>query len=157
MSIFIIVLLVIFALTLYFLPTIVANTRNHPNQMPIFIINLFLGWTFLIWVISLAWAFARINNESMTKINEERREQHDMQHEESKNELEYKGGCLCNETTYTAKGKPSNPHLCSCTMCQKSSGALTVAWVEFPLDTFQWNGRKPGLYQSSEKTQRCFC
>lgn len=72
--------------------------------------------------------------------------------------LEYEGGCLCKETTFIASGKPINPHLCSCTMCQKSSGALTVAWVEFPLATFQWTGSsKPGLYQSSEKTQRCFC
>lgn len=71
---------------------------------------------------------------------------------------EYEGGCLCKETTFIAKGKPINPHLCSCTMCQKSSGALTVAWVEFPLAAFQWTGSsKPGLYQSSEKTQRCFC
>lgn len=71
---------------------------------------------------------------------------------------EYKGGCLCKETTFIASGKPINPHLCSCTMCQKSSGALTVAWVEFPLATFKWTGSiKPGLYQSSEKTQRCFC
>lgn len=71
---------------------------------------------------------------------------------------EYEGGCLCNATTFTARGEPSNAHLCSCTMCQKSSGAPTVAWVEFPLDTFQWNGAsKPGLYQSSEKTKRIFC
>ncbi len=71
---------------------------------------------------------------------------------------EYDGRCLCGETTFIARGEPSNPHLCSCTMCQKSSGALTVAWVDFPLDTFQWNGtRQPGLYQSSEKTKRCFC
>ncbi|HAU1038217.1 TPA: GFA family protein [Legionella pneumophila] len=71
---------------------------------------------------------------------------------------EYEGGCLCNETTFTARGEPSNPHLCSCTMCQKSSGAPTVAWVEFPLNTFHWDGiRKPSLFQSSENTQRCFC
>lgn len=74
------------------------------------------------------------------------------------NVFEYKGGCLCKKTTFTARGAPINPHLCSCTMCQKSSGALTVAWVEFPLTTFQWTGEnKPGFYQSSEKTQRCFC
>lgn len=71
--------------------------------------------------------------------------------------LEYHGGCLCNETTYTARGEPFNPHLCSCTMCQKSSGASTVAWVEFPLNHFQWTASNPGLYQSSEKTRRCFC
>jgi hypothetical protein len=72
--------------------------------------------------------------------------------------VNYSGRCLCGDTTYQVEGEPSNPHLCSCTMCQKSSGAPTVAWVEFPLDTFKWNGlRKPGLYQSSAKTQRCFC
>ncbi|MBN9231772.1 MAG: hypothetical protein BGO90_03995 [Legionella sp. 40-6] len=71
--------------------------------------------------------------------------------------LEYHGGCLCNKTTYTARGEPFNPHLCSCTMCQKSSGAPTVAWVEFPLSHFQWTASNPGLYQSSEKTTRCFC
>ena len=81
-----------------------------------------------------------------------------MGHAVEKKISEYRGGCLCNETTFTAKGEPINPHLCSCTMCQKSSGAPTVAWVEFPLATFQWTGSsKPGLYQSSKKTQRCFC
>jgi len=81
-----------------------------------------------------------------------------MRAEKDKKIPEYEGGCLCNETTFTARGEPSNPHLCSCTMCQKSSGAPTVAWVEFPLATFQWNDTsKPSLYQSSENTQRCFC
>lgn len=70
---------------------------------------------------------------------------------------EYEGRCLCNETTYKIKGKPSNPHLCSCTMCQKSSGSPTVAWVEFPLETFQWTGKKPSMYQSSKITKRCSC
>lgn len=70
----------------------------------------------------------------------------------------YDGGCLCGATTFTAEGEPQNPHLCSCRMCQKSSGAPTVAWVEFPLETFQWTPEgKLALYPSSEKTQRCFC
>jgi hypothetical protein len=42
-------------------------------------------------------------------------------------------------------------------VCQKSSGALTVAWVEFPLESFEWTNNKPNLYQSSIKTQRCSC
>ena len=72
--------------------------------------------------------------------------------------VEFKGSCLCGKTSYSVKKEPLNPHLCSCTMCRKSSGALTVAWVEFPLETFQWSERNQlGLYQSSEKTQRCFC
>lgn len=71
--------------------------------------------------------------------------------------VEFEGGCLCNSTTYIAKGQPQNPHLCSCTMCQKSSGAPTIAWVEFLLEHFEWTANAPALYQSSERTQRCFC
>ena len=71
--------------------------------------------------------------------------------------LKYNGGCLCNKTTFTSTAEPINPHLCSCKMCQKSSGAPTVAWLEFPLKAFKWTGEKPGLYQSSKKTKRCFC
>ena len=69
----------------------------------------------------------------------------------------YQGGCLCKKTTYQARGASINPHICSCTMCQKSSGAPTVAWVAFPLATFTWTKNKPKYYQSSAKTQRCFC
>ncbi len=42
-------------------------------------------------------------------------------------------------------------------MCQKSSGALTVAWVEFSLNYFEWTGCALAFYQSSENTKRCFC
>jgi len=46
----------ILILVLYFLPTIIAGIRGHRNQGSIFVLNLFLGWTFLGWVISLAMA-----------------------------------------------------------------------------------------------------
>ena len=48
-----------FSLALLFLPTIVAKSRNHPNTLPIFLVNLFFGWTFVGWVISLLWACTR--------------------------------------------------------------------------------------------------
>src|SRR6185312_7991842 len=72
---------------------------------------------------------------------------------------EYTGSCLCGNITYKVKGEPIFPHLCSCRMCQKWSGALTVAWTEFSLKTFIWNGPggKPSFYRSSQKTQRYFC
>ena len=74
------------------------------------------------------------------------------------NTKKYEGGCLCGETTYVAEGEPINPHLCSCTMCQKSSGAPTVAWAAFPINKFKWNGKKePGFYQSSQNVKRYFC
>ena len=34
---------------LYFLPSIIA--RHKPNSGPVFIINLFLGWTLIGWVV----------------------------------------------------------------------------------------------------------
>jgi hypothetical protein len=50
-----------FLFGLYFLPTIIA--RHHPNRPSIFIVNLFLGWTLVGWVISLAWA---VSNRRVT-------------------------------------------------------------------------------------------
>jgi hypothetical protein len=41
---------------IYFLPAIVASKRHHRNKDVIAVVNLFLGWTFLGWVIALAWA-----------------------------------------------------------------------------------------------------
>jgi hypothetical protein len=46
----------IIALTLYFIPTMVANGRQHHNAGAIFALNVFLGWTFIGWVASLVWA-----------------------------------------------------------------------------------------------------
>jgi hypothetical protein len=41
---------------LYMLPYIVAKSRGHANDSAIFVVNLFLGWTFIGWVAALAWA-----------------------------------------------------------------------------------------------------
>jgi hypothetical protein len=43
-------------LVLYFLPSIVAVARKVTNQGSVVVINLFLGWTFVGWVIALAMA-----------------------------------------------------------------------------------------------------
>lgn len=48
----------LFLFVLYFVPTIVANQRKKANFNSIFVINFFLGWTLVGWVIALAWAFA---------------------------------------------------------------------------------------------------
>lgn len=41
---------------LYFLPTVVAVTRKNLNQGAVLVVNLFLGWTFLGWIVALAMA-----------------------------------------------------------------------------------------------------
>jgi hypothetical protein len=50
------VLLLCGALAIYFIPTIVANSRKKTNATAIFVMNFFLGWTFLGWVGALIWA-----------------------------------------------------------------------------------------------------
>jgi hypothetical protein len=42
---------------LYFLPTIIAVSRKVRNQGSVAVINFFLGWTLIGWVIALAMAF----------------------------------------------------------------------------------------------------
>ena len=41
---------------LYFLPTIIAAARDRHNKGAIFLLNFFLGWTFVGWVVALVWA-----------------------------------------------------------------------------------------------------
>lgn len=43
---------------LYLLPFSVGLIRRKENIVSIFVVNLFLGWTLVGWVIALAWAFA---------------------------------------------------------------------------------------------------
>jgi hypothetical protein len=40
---------------LYFLPTIVASNRGH-SVTGILLLNLFLGWTGIGWILLLLWA-----------------------------------------------------------------------------------------------------
>ncbi len=41
-------------LALYLAPAITAFLRYHRNRASILVINLFLGWTFIGWVVALA-------------------------------------------------------------------------------------------------------
>jgi len=47
-------------LMILFVPTIIGLMRLHHNVLPIFIVNLFLGWTILGWVLVLAWSLSYI-------------------------------------------------------------------------------------------------
>lgn len=48
--------MLIVAAALYFLPTIVASTRGHLSALGIFLLNLFLGWTLIGWLLALIWS-----------------------------------------------------------------------------------------------------
>jgi predicted branched-subunit amino acid permease len=46
-------------IVLYFMPLMVAIVRKKSNVVAIGILNLWLGWTFVGWVVSLVWAFSK--------------------------------------------------------------------------------------------------
>nr|WP_226852702.1 superinfection immunity protein [Acidithiobacillus thiooxidans] len=48
----------IFALFIYFIPTIIAIRRKKSNLAAIMVLNIFLGWSLVGWVISLVWALS---------------------------------------------------------------------------------------------------
>lgn len=53
----------IMLLVLYLLPWIIATTGGHSKTASIGVINLFLGWTLIGWVIALAWAVSEDNRK----------------------------------------------------------------------------------------------
>lgn len=44
------------AAAVYLLPTIIAYRKQKGNRAAILALNIFLGWTFLGWLIALIWA-----------------------------------------------------------------------------------------------------
>ena len=51
------VIVLIFALAIYFLPALIAQHRKHPRLPAIIVLNLLLGWTLIGWVVALVWSF----------------------------------------------------------------------------------------------------
>lgn len=48
--------LLIVILVLYFVPTLIAWARHVPNLGSVVVIDVFLGWTLIGWVVALAMA-----------------------------------------------------------------------------------------------------
>ena len=46
-------------LSLYFLPTIIALVGKKRNALAIFLLNFFLGWTFIGWAVALVWSVTK--------------------------------------------------------------------------------------------------
>lgn len=49
-------LVVLFFIALYFIPTLIAVFNNRSNQTAIMALNFLLGWTFIGWVVALIWS-----------------------------------------------------------------------------------------------------
>ena len=64
--------LLLIGLALYLLPTWLAVLFEHPHAPWIFLVNLFLGWSFVGWVAALVWALLR-DGAPIVRAEEHRR------------------------------------------------------------------------------------
>ncbi len=55
----------------YFIPTIVALSRGMHNKGSIIVVNVFLGWTLIGWVVALAMACAGKKSTSVNSFGHE--------------------------------------------------------------------------------------
>jgi hypothetical protein len=45
-----------FSTLMYFLPSIIALAKSKRDLLAIFLLNLFLGWSVIGWIVALVWA-----------------------------------------------------------------------------------------------------
>jgi regulatory protein YycI of two-component signal transduction system YycFG len=62
-------IVIIISLISYFLPTIIAILRGKSNTFAILLLNLFLGWTFIGWIVALVWSVTSDNKPQTIVVN----------------------------------------------------------------------------------------
>jgi len=55
-------------------PIWIAVLRGHPNWVPIAVINFFLSWTVIAWIICLAWSLSAIDQGVVVNVGRRRRD-----------------------------------------------------------------------------------
>ena len=48
----------LFVCAMYWLPTLIAVVRRTPSALGIAVVNFFMGWTVIGWIVALVWALA---------------------------------------------------------------------------------------------------
>ena len=66
------------------------------------------------------------------------------------------GGCACGKVRFEAEVEPDEAYLCHCRMCQRSTGSISIAFVNARLEDVRWVG-EPDWYDSSPIASRPFC
>ncbi len=55
-------------LILYFLPTLIAVLRGHPQKVPIFILDLLACWTMVGWVVAIVWSCTKFEGNARASV-----------------------------------------------------------------------------------------
>ena len=66
---FIIIMVILILFPVWLMPIIIAFIRHHPNKAGIIILDIFLGLTFIGWLIALIWAESNPNRQTIFYYN----------------------------------------------------------------------------------------
>jgi hypothetical protein len=55
---FVLFLVLLTAISAYFLPTILAFLTHHQRRWLLAALNLFLGWSFIAWFVCMIWVWS---------------------------------------------------------------------------------------------------
>ena len=66
------------------------------------------------------------------------------------------GGCACGRVRFNASIDDDDAYLCHCRMCQRSSGAISLAFKNLRKAAVSWQS-EPDWYQSSPIASRPYC
>lgn len=69
------IVLILFCLACYFLPTVVALARGKANgTIGVCVVNFFLGWTIIGWFTAFIWACSGETNREIAKRDRQHHE-----------------------------------------------------------------------------------
>ena len=71
--------------------------------------------------------------------------------------MSIEGGCLCGAVRYRATAPPVSRSICHCRSCRRASGAPSVAWSTFHVNSLVFTQGMPVRYRSSTAVERTFC
>lgn len=63
------ILVLLFALAVYLIPTIIAFARGHASKWGIGVLNIVLGWSLIFWVVALIWSLSNKGQSQTTIVN----------------------------------------------------------------------------------------
>lgn len=80
------ILVLLFVLAVYLIPTIIAFARGHASKWGIGVLNIVLGWSLVFWVVALIWALSNKGQSQTTIVNVGSGNQYNVSQTSSKSE-----------------------------------------------------------------------
>lgn len=62
------ILVLLFVLAVYLIPTIIAFALGHASKWGIGVLNIVLGWSLVFWVVALIWALSNKGQNQVTNV-----------------------------------------------------------------------------------------